>query len=154
MDVEEMARVMGAKHMTMDLDNFTNYLFLENEGLAYLDIQGLENTKDMFCFCLDLFCKGLVILYGNEEKRVYVEMMTYDQFLVVATKMKRAGILVHMSLDPVEDGSETIEERRRHLSETTSGLQNMSPQLPLKEYIFELKTIQHVIRISFELIRH
>lgn len=157
MDIKTMAAVMGADHRTMSMNDIAPYLFLENRGHVYLDIQGLQTSKDLYCFLFDLFCKGLVLLYGDENQRVYIELMTYDQFATVAEKMKRAGIHVYLDMQPLPANEivteNIIAERRDHLQQSTDTLVYAEPNLPLKEYVFELKTVDTLLRISFDLVR-
>jgi hypothetical protein len=89
---------------TVSIDGLADYLFLRSpkDSILYLNINGLEGTKDIFCFCFDLFCKGLVLLFGQGHTRVAVDDITPQQFESVIEKLKLAGIKTHIVVEDFE----------------------------------------------------
>jgi hypothetical protein len=69
-------------------------LFKKNNNGSEL-LLGLEehirSNKDLFSFCFQLFCSGLVILYGDGEK-VLLNELSIDHLETVKTKLKCAHI--------------------------------------------------------------
>ncbi len=87
----------------MNVDHFVEFMFLKNVNNYLIDLQlgGIEDTKDLFCFFVDLLCKGLVLLYGQNGK-IELEKIEEDQFQNVARKMMLAGIKTHLNIIPNE----------------------------------------------------
>jgi len=85
----------------MDVSDFADFMFKRNvnDSIIELTLGGVENTKDLFCFLVDLLCKGLVLMFGHEN-RVEVDSLTQDDFLLVKKKMALAGVEVILSLNP------------------------------------------------------
>lgn len=88
----------------MEIDDFATFLFIKNKHNAIVDLSmgNVENTKDLFCFCIDLLCKGLIILFGDGI-RVDLDTITQDNFAVIKQKMYNAGILVKLEVFPNTD---------------------------------------------------
>jgi len=80
------------------LQGFVKFIFIENtsDAKVYMNLpqgdQGIRDNHDLFVFCTDLLCKGLVLLYGNEENRVPIDSLTSEQLQYVKTKLLNAGI--------------------------------------------------------------
>ena len=92
-------------HVDMEVDDFAVFMFKRNVNDAVIELAlgGVENTKDLFCFLVDLLCKGLVILFSKELNRIEVDDLTLEDFQVVKKKMGLAGIDVILNLLPNED---------------------------------------------------
>lgn len=60
-------------------------------------LEGLEDQYDIFCFATDLLTKGILLLYGVNNK-VELENISKEQFDFVALQMKKAGIVIYMDI--------------------------------------------------------
>ena len=48
----------------------------------------IKNVNDLFKFCyLDLFCKGIVFVYGGETKSVELNSLSLDQIQLIIDKL-------------------------------------------------------------------
>lgn len=130
------------------INDLAKFLFLVNKDSSiYLSLHGIEDNKDMFYFCVDLFSKGLILLFG-ENNRVEINSITYDQFSLVKQKLGKAGIKVYLATYediPIDD------ERPGTHQINIPQIQNLPNNLPLKEYVFILRSNNQVYQVSFEL---
>lgn len=149
----------------MHIDDLATFMFKKNVNNAVVELSlgGIENNKDMFFFCLDLFCKGLVMLYG-ENGRVNVENLSQENFMKVREKMNLAGIDVLLDLEmlPDEDGTTVslvtdddmappdVEEIKNSVNINELD-QDIDDNKQLKDYVFKLKMDKVVFNIHFNL---
>jgi hypothetical protein len=150
--------------MSLDVDMHINdlaeFMFLRNVNDAVIDLSlgGIENNKDLFFFCLDLFCKGLVFLFG-ENGKVDVEKLSLDNFKLVKQKMELAGINTKLNvlvenattISLIEDDS-APPDVKTYNSINIHELDNESDDKDLSEYIFTLKFEKMKYNINFELV--
>jgi hypothetical protein len=81
-------------HKQVDYTQLLSFIYTENNNKrCFLQTPQLNNTKELFCFCLDLFCKGILICHGNETKNVNLEELTLDQMKLVIDKLSMTGIM-------------------------------------------------------------
>jgi hypothetical protein len=81
-------------HKQVDYAQLLDFIYTKNNNKrCFLQTPQLNNTKELFCFCLDLFCKGILICYGNETKSVNLEELTLDQLKLVIDKLSMTGIM-------------------------------------------------------------
>lgn len=126
----------------MHVNDLAEFLFLKNVNNVKIELTlgGIESNKDLFCFCLDLFCKGIVLLFSEDGTRVHVEDMTYEQFEKVKVKLACAG--VDASLEVKERASDVI---FTNLMEIDMDVDNK----PVDEYEFRLQNLTHIYKLSF-----
>lgn len=144
------------RDVEMEVSDLADFMFKRNVNNVVLELSlgGIENNKDLFFFILDLFCKGLVLLFGGEDNSVDVDTITMDNFNIVKEKMLCAGININMAFYPndidLQDG-EVVEMSKRALLNLDEI--NASPDnKPLDEYVFKLLTIKNQFVISFNLL--
>lgn len=127
----------------MEIDDFAEFMFCRNINNAILDLSlgGVENNKDLFCFFVDLLCKGLVLLFGKEN-RVEIENLTMEDFKIVQEKMGCAGIDVHLQVKENIGDIPGI-----NMYEVT----NMSDDAPLETFSLKLTSINLIYNIYFNL---
>lgn len=131
----------------INIDDLAKFIFMENKDdrLVSITIPLLEDTKELFFFLVDLFCKGLVYLYGDINRVVHLEDLTMEDFNIIKKKMELTGIIVILNVE--------------HLSEKTSpainlrGLDTMPNNLKLQEYTFTVTTFWSKYSIKFNLKR-
>lgn len=138
-------------HVDMHVDDLATFMFLKNKNNAIVELSlgGIENNKDLFFFCLDLLCKGLVLLYG-ENGRVDVEILTLDSFKLIEKKMALAGIHVKLhiesiAIDPTEECVNAI---------NLDDINLQSDNELLTDYVFKMKMDSIIYNIAFELVHH
>lgn len=137
---------MDVVNVEIEVDELAKILFIDNvnDSNIYLSLGGIENNKDLFYFCLDIFCKGLVIMFGSSN-RIDLESLTLEQFDEVKRKISNAGINVKLKVyEDIKDESETPVVNILHL-------ENLSNNLPLHEYTFVIRTTQFTYEVGFEL---
>jgi hypothetical protein len=137
-----------AMNMTIEIEALAKIMFIDNINDAQIELSlgGIENNKDLFYFCLDLFCKGLVLLFGSNN-RVELDKLSIEQFEVVRKKMGNAGVDVKLKL--YQDIRE--EEEKERVSVNISNIENLDDNLDIKEYAFVVHTPSLVYNINFEL---
>lgn len=95
------------QHVEATLEALVEYLFLnnKNDSKVFLNIpygdDGVRNNHDLFMFFVDMLIKGLVLLYGNEERKVPLDNLTREQLEYVQQKMKNAGVELKVNIAPV-----------------------------------------------------
>jgi len=113
-----------------------------------LTLNGIENNKDFFYFCIDLFCKGLVILFGKDN-RVEITDITMEQFMLLQKKMMNAGIKVHLDMYEDIPPNEDTKTESAHIN--LHHIESLPNDLTLDEYAFVLRTHQYVYKVNFSL---
>lgn len=147
---------MGEQNQFLDVNmgvgDLAEFMFVRNVNHAILDLAlgGIENNKDLFCFILDLFCKGLVLMFGNETRSVNIEDITMDNFQLLKQKMLCAGINISLQVFPADLVSEDGQTQRAmlNLDEINASADN----LPLEAYEFKVQNTQSTYVISFNLV--
>lgn len=88
-------------NVELEIDDLAEFLFKKNKNnaLVQLELNGIDDTRDLFCFCIDLLCKGLVLLYGNEKSSVDVDDISFEQFSIIVNKLKNAGIILDLRVE-------------------------------------------------------
>ena len=81
------------------MEEFAEYMFLGNPSHKQinLSLEGIENNKDLFLFFIDLFCKGLVMCYG-EDKSIDFDILDIDKFEKLKKSMSNAGIIISLDI--------------------------------------------------------
>ena len=59
----------------------------------FIEANSLRSTKELFRFCLDLFCKGLVMCHGDENRKVEIDKLSLLQIQQVIDKLSYTGIM-------------------------------------------------------------
>lgn len=135
----------------MKIDHLAEFMFTKNTNNAQLQLSlgGIENNKDLFFFCLDIFCKGLVLMFGNGSNSVNVEDITMDNFSAIREKMLCAGIDVKLTVYPADiDDENPVQQPAINLDDINSN----DNDLPLQEYEFKVTTPTMIYIISFNIV--
>lgn len=132
----------------MEIDDFAEFMFLKNVSNIPLEISmGLiESNKDLYCFCLDLFCKGLVLMFSKDSKSVLVEELSFNDFECVKRKMACAGINVNLDVVPMSP-QDFSSANLTNLKD----LDSLGENEPLEQYKFILNTVPYKYIVSFSL---
>ena len=149
---------MNDAAITLEIEQLAQYVFVQNRANKKigLDIHGLGHSKDLFCFCLDLFCKGIVLIGGvnddaAQERRAEIDSISMDQFNVISRKMLLAGIKCSLDMQPLE-APMTVQESRAILFKSISNIHNMPESLPIKDYEFTIKMHESLCTVRFEIV--
>jgi len=130
------------------LENLAEFIFVKNvnNAIIELSLEGLENGKDFSFFCLDLFCKGLITMFGNGLPQVNIQDLSPEQFQQFRAKFKLAGIDTILEIFPPD-----TDIQKDELYINTKELYEMEDTLDLKDYKFILKSHESTYVIHFEL---
>jgi hypothetical protein len=90
--------------MHANLEDLANLVFLLNHENKFIDLTlpNLENTKELFFFCVNLFCRGLSLLMGDDGTRVSISHVTFEVMNKASDRIKYVGIqpiLTHLNND-------------------------------------------------------
>ena len=135
----------------MSVDNLAEFLFLRNvnDAMIELSLDGLQNAKDFFFFSLDLFCKGLIHMYGNGNNIVHIQDLQLEDFVRIKDKLRLAGIDVQLDIQPPDVDVEPLE-----LQLNLQELRDAPDNLPLKDYVFILKCSEFTYTVQFDVIHN
>lgn len=137
----------------MRVEDLAEFVFVKNTNDAKIEMSlgGIEDNKDLFYFCVDLFCKGLVLMFGKGGK-VDVDAVSIEQFKSLQSKMANAGIAATLEVyEEVGDGqAECVEKPPVNLSH----IESMPGNMGLKEYNFMIRSPPMIYSVSFDLIRN
>jgi hypothetical protein len=133
-------------NIDMNINDFAEFMFKKNVNNAeiYLELGGIEDNKDLFYFCLDLFCKGLIYMFG-ENGKVNIELITHEQFYQVKQKMLLAGIIVNLTYQDITNNLD--QNTVINLDEIEKDENNLN----LKDYEFTITTDKLIYKINFDL---
>lgn len=131
-------------HLELKVDDLANFVFVKNvnNAVIQLELDGLRDAYDMFCFCVDLLCKGLVILYGGEDQKLDIDALTMEQFLHIRQKMLCMGFDVHLDASPNSEAIKPCITIVQRIDRDINTIKQFSLKIvsPLNKYIitFEL----------------
>lgn len=138
--------------VNMEVNDLAEFMFLKNENNVVLELSlgGIENNKDLFCFLLDIFCKGLVLMFGNGTKSVNIEDITLDNFTKIKEKMLCAGININLQMFPSDiiDDTGVAPQAQLNLDEINMADDNIQ----IQEYEFKVMNATTTYVISFNLV--
>lgn len=131
----------------MHINDLADFIFIKNvnDSIIQLSLNGVEDMKDLFYFCLDLFCKGLVILFGQDNK-VEVEIITLEQFMLLRKKMANAGININLNIYEDIEGEENEEKK---VALNLEKIEELPNNLNIEDYDFILRSCNMVYKINF-----
>jgi hypothetical protein len=153
------------ERVDVGIDQLATYVFFENKQnkIIHLDLHGIENTKDLFCFLFDLFCKGLVTLYGNERRQVDFVNVSMQDILYVVDRLKYAKVRCILTEKTIEQLAPLLslspEEQdlispAMVLYTSMDLLKKMPDSLPnLTDYSFTVMIHSKLYTIQFDLYR-
>lgn len=93
---------METVHRESTIDEMIVEIFTSDpKGVNTIQLQtdGLE-LKDLFSMMLEIFTKGMKILFGNNEGRVDLESLTIEQFMEVKQRFRSFGIEIFYQIKP------------------------------------------------------
>jgi hypothetical protein len=139
----------------INIEELANYIFCINENTEIiLDIKSLKTNKEFFFFCFDLFCKGLVLLFG-ENNKLLLNNLTENQFDIIKLKFKYAHIFLHTEIYDIETAhlidiiDKDKQDARQFLLDSIDNLKRLDDNLDIKEYNFNILLNDNVISLCF-----
>ena len=140
---------MAAPQLSLGIDDLARYVFVQHEGKQRIDLEvtsGIENNKHMFCFCMDLLCKGLILMFGGGATSLEVNGIQMDQFQQVNDKLHLMGINCTLTIVPLEQPLSPPE-----VMETLQKFHDAPDTLRLEDYVFQLIANDSRYEIRFNL---
>jgi hypothetical protein len=145
---------MSDLNVELSVNDLAHFLFIRNVDNKPITINitgdGLENTRDIFSFCLDIMLKGLVILFGTDNK-VVINDLTMDQFNTIKQKMRCANIECHLEVIPLEEPNEDVPDLWTQNFLNINKAYNADENMKLTDYHFDLQLSNFIYKIWFEL---
>lgn len=141
-------------YVDMSINSLADFVFIKNttNKTVQLNINGIDNTRDLFCFCLDMLCKGLVMTFGQDNK-VALNELTLEDFQVVQEKLKCIGIKCMLEVYPAEKIGDAIGLWQQNYLNVQS-VRNSKENLRLEDYHYDIQTLENVFKIRFSLISY
>lgn len=140
----------------MNIDDFAVFVFTkntDNKAIA-LSLSGIDTSKDLFCFCFDMLCKGIVLLFGEKERRVAINDISYDDFELVCEKIKCLGIKCKLETFDTEEIAESAMDVWIQNLLNLERIQNSDDNKKLDEYHFDIQTTEKLYRVTFDVIHN
>lgn len=154
--ISDCKNIENIQNVDMHINDLASVVFKYNinDFSLMLSLHGLENKKDLFYFCVDLFCKGLVMLYGSGNS-VEIATVTQEQFDHLRKKMRNAGIDVRLEVRPDENNNQNNQNNDQSVSSLNfAAIESLPDNLDVNEYSFELRTMNLVYKVTFDLIHN
>lgn len=132
----------------LGIEQLAEFVFVKNvnDAIIEMELNGIEDVRDLYCFCVDLLCKGLVLLCAKDGlPTVDLDSISIEEFGLVARKMLVAGIKVNMAY---EQNTYNVP------SQVNMGTKYASDPLPqdnINEFIFKIVTPITMYSVSFQL---
>lgn len=127
-----------------EVDDMIPIIFSNKSNLPInISIAGIQDTYDLFCFCLDIFIKGIIYLHGNGESKLNILSLSMMDLKNVTDKMKKTGIEVSI---------EVITMNIRLMNAVSIPPKN-DTKTNLDEYVLEIIIDQLLYKITFSCIR-
>lgn len=147
--ISDCHNIENIQNVDMHINDLASVVFKYNVNdlSLMLSLHGLENHKDLFYFCVDLFCKGLVMMYGNGNS-VEIATITQEQFEFLRKKMRNAGIDVKLEVHPDTSNDSNI------ASLNFAAIESLPDDLDVSDYSFELRTSNLVYNVNFHMIHN
>jgi hypothetical protein len=149
----------NTNNVEMSVNYLANFIFLENTKDIKITLQSdeFDNAKDMFFFILDLYFKGMVLLYGkkndNFSSSVILNELSLEQIDFIKDKLKNAHIKLNFDYyhyTNIEEGNLDILEKYK--KSNMNLLASFANNLNIKEYIFKLAMGEYIYFINFEIL--
>jgi hypothetical protein len=148
-----------SRRQNIDLSQLAQYIFVTNveaKNEIFLDVQTIKTTKELFFFCFELFCKGLVILYGDGS-RLCLNSVTMDQFHEIRRLFAFAHIKLCLNVYEKDvaclvDLIEEKETEREAISKSINALTKAPDNQELSKYMFNMLINNTLMIVSFDIL--
>ena len=91
------------REASIGIDQLAEFVFVGNVRNArlQLNVPGIQGTRDLFYFLVDLLCKGLVLMFGANG-RIMLDELTQEQFDQASARLLLSGVRCHVQLGAPE----------------------------------------------------
>lgn len=148
------------------IHDLSKHIFKNNDE-GHEMLLGLEESvktnKELFSFCFQLFCNGLVLLYGDGQK-VLLNALSMEQLDAIRKKLKCVHIHVKIAtydldtaylLDIVEKPTSSQNQPRPNegsvLAKSMAAIRTQGENDALEDYALTLMMYGNVMQIHFEI---
>jgi hypothetical protein len=143
----------GGEHydVEMQIQDLAEFMFLRNVNNVSIELSlgGIESNKDLFYFLLDLFCKGLVLMFGNGNS-VDIDTLNEQNFMQIREKLLCAGLEVTLNMYPSDIEGDEFEATPASIN--LQEIETAEENKPLNEYEFKVTNKYMIYVVSFNLI--
>jgi hypothetical protein len=146
----EVLRSEKQLNVSLEIDDLAEFVFCRNVDNKPIELSlgGIASPKDLFCFAVDMLCKGLVLMFGTGG-RVVVEELSFDQISLVQKRMKALGIQIDLVVEPPDEALLADVAQRINIRE----VMEMPQDLPLDKYVFRIRSTVGTFAIRFSIVR-
>ena len=148
-----------AKVMNIDVNDLATFIFKQNtdNNQLYININSLKTHKQLFFLLFDLFCKGLLMLYGSGNK-LLLNKLEMVQFEEIRQKLKLAHIDLVMEqyddstaklLDLIPE-KDILNKETAIIRSSLNTIHGMKDDEDLKDYQFNLYMNDTLFCIHFD----
>jgi hypothetical protein len=94
-----MKSILDSERVTnkqVDYEELIQTIFFKNKSdrkRIIINASLLNSQKDLFYFALDLFCKGLVYVYGGDNKSIVLDALSMEDIQNVIDLLSYTGIM-------------------------------------------------------------
>jgi hypothetical protein len=145
--------------LNIDVSEVAKYIFeINDDKEIYLNVKSIKTTRDLFFFLFDIFCKGIIILYGENNKMKLNDLQP-TQFDEIKHKLKFAHIKLNMEMfdkqtavliDLIPEGDESNE--KNIIQKSIDDIMLMNDNEELNTYVFKLFMNENLFCINFDII--
>lgn len=145
------------------INHFTSYIFTKNQknqqilfGNDIYSFFGINNNKDLFKFIFEIFYRGIVLLYGTNNK-MKLNDLTESQLDHIKNRFRYANIKFIIRIYDVDTANiiELIDKNNLNeynvVKKSLDDIELMADDKDLKEYIFNMYMNNMVYSISFDI---
>jgi hypothetical protein len=140
--------------VNVDIDNLATYIFKTNvDSQMFLQFSSIKTNRDLFYLCFDLFCKGIVLLFGKDNK-FRLNDINDDHLDKIRRKLLFANIDTKIVQYPIDtailiDIHDPSRSPKKVLSDSINKIGALETDLEIDEYEFSLLIDSVYIIISF-----
>jgi hypothetical protein len=143
----------------IDVSELANYIFKKNDCKElYININCLKTKKELFFFLFDIFCKGIILLYG-ENNKIKLNNLGPHQFEEIEKKLRYAHIKLNMIHYDLETAMlldllpQNEVNERNIIQESINDIMKMNDNANLYDYVIKLFMNNTLFCINFDIIR-
>lgn len=151
---------MSVSNMSIDVNDLANFIFKVNDDKElFLNVKSLKTKKDLFFFLFDIFCKGIILLYGKDNK-MKLNSLELHQFEEIKQKLRFAHIQLNLItydketakvLEYLPDNDDDIQEKNI-IQGSIDKIMEMDDNDDLSKYIFHLYMNDTLFCINFDIL--
>ena len=144
--------------INIEVDELAEYIFKTNQcNQIYINVRCLKSTKELFFFLFDIFCKGIVLLYGKNKKTLLNNLQLY-QFEEIKEKLRYAHIKLNLEIYNKDtaillDMMKEANNEKMIIQQSIDDIINMNDNEDLSKYVFKIFMNESLFCIHFEIIR-